>query len=48
MDKQFQQRVSRAIYATPRLQVFACGIERGFAGSDEDFNDLDFEKRDEE
>ena len=35
-------------YVSPELLVCNCRIELGFAGSGEDFNDLDFDKRDEE
>ena len=34
-------------YVSPALHVCNCTMERGFAGSS-DFNDLDFDKRDEE
>ena len=34
-------------YSAPALAVLDCTIERGFAGST-DFDDLDFDKRDDE
>ncbi|MGN0006548.1 MAG: hypothetical protein ACI35T_00450 [Alistipes sp.] len=47
MNRELQKRVARIGYATPVLRICNCLIERGFAGSS-DFNDLDFDKRDEE
>lgn len=46
MDKKFIKGGSSA-YASPSVRTCKCVTERGFAQSS-DFNDLDFENRDEE
>lgn len=40
-------KLQSGAYSAPALAVFECTIERGFAGSS-DFDDLDFDKRDDE
>lgn len=48
MNKNFIQcDGGRSAYASPSVRVCKCVTERGFAQSS-DFNDLDFENRDEE